>query len=185
MGAQPPLRILFLTGFMGAGKTSVGRALAARLGWRFVDLDERVEQQAGRRITEIFRDSGEAEFRSAEIAAVHELLQQQATAHATVAALGGGTLTQPQNAERLRQAGGILVFLDAPLEVLRQRCQPMASLRPLFGDEAAFQKLYESRLADYRRASLRVNTANRTPEEVAAEIAMALNLNPTDEIYRR
>jgi shikimate kinase len=184
MGAPPPLRILFLTGFMGAGKTSVGRALAARLGWRFVDLDERVEQQAGRRIAEIFRDSGEAGFRSAEIAAVNEVLQQ-ATAHATVAALGGGTLSQSKNVERLQQAGGILVFLDAPLDILRQRCQPMASLRPLFGDAAAFQQLYESRLADYRRASLRVNTANRTPEEVAAEIAMALNLNPKDEICRR
>jgi hypothetical protein len=55
----------------------------------------------------------------------------------------------------------------------------------LFGDAAAFQQLYESRLADYRRASLCVNTANCTPEEAAAEIAMALNLNPTDEIYRR
>lgn len=184
MGAQPSLRILFLTGFMGAGKTSVGRALAARLGWRFVDLDERVEQQAGRRIAEIFRDSGEAEFRSAEIAAVNQVVQE-ATEHATVAALGGGTLTQPQSADRLRQAGAALVFLDAPLEVLRQRCQPTASLRPLFGDEGAFQQLYESRLADYRRASLRVNTANRTPEEAAAEIALALNLNRTDEIYRR
>lgn len=176
MGAQPPPRVVFLTGFMGAGKTSVGRALATRLDWQFVDLDERVEQQQGRSIAQIFRESGEAAFRVAEHAALASLLQQAAE-HAMVTALGGGTLSQPQNAQRLRQAAAALVFLDAPLEVLLARCRPAASQRPLFKDEASFRRLYESRLPDYRSASLRVDTANRTPEDVAAEIATALGLD--------
>ncbi len=184
MGAQQPPRALFLTGFMGAGKTTVGRALAARLGWRFWDLDEQVERQAGRSVAEIFREAGETAFRTAENAAVGALLQEVAQ-FATVAALGGGTLSQPLNAQRLRQVRAAWVFLDAPLEVLRQRCQPMAAQRPLFADEAAFRRLYAARLAHYRSASLHVNTAGKTPEEVAAEIAVALRLDALGETGRR
>src|SRR6516225_5616417 len=75
-GPNAPVRALVLVGFMGAGKTSVGQALSAQLGWRFEDLDDRVEAREGRTVPEIFRDSGEAEFRRAEHAALRELLAE-------------------------------------------------------------------------------------------------------------
>ena len=76
-GREKPVRAVFLVGFMGAGKTSVGRALSRRLGWRFEDLDDRIQAREGRSVSEIFQQSGEAGFRQAERAALAELLELQ------------------------------------------------------------------------------------------------------------
>src|SRR5260370_38013393 len=92
------VRALFLVGFMGAGKSSVGRALGERLGWTFVDLDERIERREGRAVAELFRSSGEQKFRRAERAALDVLVKELRSASAMIVALGGGAFVQKENA---------------------------------------------------------------------------------------
>src|SRR2546428_2697763 len=92
-----PVRTVFLVGFMGAGKSSVGRALSLQLGWPFEDLDERIQAREGRTIEQIFQQSGEAEFRRAEHAALRELIADLGSSPRVVA-LGGGTFVQTGNA---------------------------------------------------------------------------------------
>ncbi len=171
-------RAVFLVGFMGAGKTSVGQALARSLGWRFVDLDDRVIARERRSVAEIFRDSGEAAFRRAETAALRELLDELDGERPTVAALGGGAFVQDENAWLLTEAGDPMVFLDAEYEVLRQRCQALGTERPLFEDESRFRALYETRRPHYLRAGVRVDTNNKSVGQVAAEIVHTLALQP-------
>lgn len=169
-------RAVFLVGFMGAGKTSVGQELAGRLGWRFLDLDDRVEQREKRSIAEIFRNSGESAFRKAETEALRELLDQLDHERPTVAALGGGAFVQDENSWLLAEAGDPMVFLDADYETLRRRCEALGPARPLFEDESRFRALYETRRPHYLRANVRVDTANKTVEQVAAEIIQRIPL---------
>ena len=175
-----PVRAVFLVGFMGAGKSSVGRALGRRLNWTFEDLDDRIELREGRTVAEIFRESGEAGFRRAERAALRQVLEEVRDGTASIIALGGGAFVQPGNAARLREAGVPTVFLDAPVEDLWQRCQKQASElgaeRPLLQSWERFSKLYRARLQSYLEASLRVETGGRSIEEVAEEIVRALDL---------
>lgn len=164
-----------LIGFMGAGKTSVGQALARRLGWEFVDLDRRVEARTGHSVAGIFATAGEQAFRYAETDALRDALTGGATPR--VLALGGGALTTPENVELLEKAGVTTVFLEAPLEVMRQRCFADAKKRPLFGDERAFASLYQARKHLYEGAHLRLPTEGKTPEEVARAIEIRLGMN--------
>lgn len=171
---------VFLVGFMGAGKTSVGRALGRRLNWIFEDLDDRIEQREGRTVAEIFRDSGEIGFRQAEHAALQQVLEETRGGVARIVALGGGAFVQRRNAEMLEAAGVPTVFLDAPVEELWQRCREQAdeavTERPLLKSAAQFRKLYESRSRNYLEASLKVETGGRTVDAIAAEIAEILDL---------
>jgi shikimate kinase len=171
---------LFLVGFMGAGKTSVGRALAGRLNWTFEDLDERIERREQRTVSEIFRDSGEPEFRRAEHAALQSVLEEIRSGAVKIVALGGGAFVQEQNSALLRASGVPTVFLDAPVEELWQRCCTQANEagteRPLLRSIDEFRQLYEARRPGYLRASLGVQTGHRTLDEIASEIAEALAL---------
>jgi shikimate kinase len=171
---------VFLVGFMGAGKTTVGRALGQRLNWIFEDLDDRIEQAEGRIVADIFRDSGEQAFRRAERAALEQVLQELQAGSVRVIALGGGAFAQPGNAALLKAASIATVFLDAPVEELWQRCREQAikdgSDRPLLRSIDQFRELHASRRKAYLSASLRVETGNRPIEAVADEIAKALNL---------
>jgi shikimate kinase len=164
---------VFLVGFMGAGKTSVGRALALRLGWDFADLDDLIEQQEGRTVAEIFRDSGESAFRAAETSALLALLAQPESA-AKVVALGGGAFVQRQNAQALAASGASVIFLDACIEELRHRCEPAAGRRPLFRNEEQFRKLYEARRQAYMQASVRIETTGLSIDEVVEAIVRRL-----------
>jgi len=159
---------------MGSGKTSVGWALSRRLGWGFEDLDQTIERREGRSIAEIFRKSGEGEFRRAEEAALRSVLQRLASG-AAVIALGGGTFVQPQNSALLAGSGGRTVFLDAGIDELWRRCQE-TSERPLGSDEQHFRHLYATRRPAYMKASVRVDTGGKDPESVAAEIVEVLGL---------
>jgi shikimate kinase len=172
-------RAVFLLGFMGAGKTSVGQALARRLGWRFVDLDQRVEMREGRAIAEIFARSGELAFRAMETAALREVLAELGQGPPAVVALGGGAALREENAALLATCGAPQVFLDAPFEVLRQRCGETVAARPLFREEEQARLLYEARRPHYLKAQYRVDTASRSVEQTAAEIARALALPST------
>jgi shikimate kinase len=168
VAALRPLGSIYLVGFMGAGKTSVGTALA-RLGWTFLDLDDCIEQREGRTIPAIFREQGEAGFRDAERAALQELLSQWPSAPRMVVALGGGAFCNPATAQLL--AGAAVVFLDADADELWRRCQAQPRERPLRQDRQRFRELYEKRLPYYLRANYRVATSGKSVEQVAAELA--------------
>jgi shikimate kinase len=178
--ARVPGNAVFLVGFMGAGKTSVGRSLGQQLNWVFEDLDDRIEQREGRTVAEIFRDLGEAAFRRAEQAALEQVLEELRGGVARIVALGGGAFVQEENAALLLAGGVPTVFLDAPVEQLWQRCRQQASdagtERPLLNSMEQFRKLYDSRRESYSKASLKMDTGSRTVGTIAAEIARALGL---------
>ncbi len=137
--AQSGLQVLCLAGFMGSGKTTVGTLLARQLAWRFVDLDERIEEAAGLRIPEIFERLGEATFRQMEADQLRAALGRAAEhKEAVVLALGGGTYAQNGAPEFLRAAGVPVIWLDAGPDVLLTRCMTMTG-RPLFRDESSFR----------------------------------------------
>ncbi|MFQ5723384.1 MAG: shikimate kinase [Terriglobia bacterium] len=167
-GPIPIQRCVYLLGFMGCGKTTVGRLLAGRLGWRFIDLDQTLEQRQGRTINQIFAAQGEPYFRQIERRLLEEIVRE-AQERSTVVALGGGTFAQPANFELIRANGGITVWLDCPLEELRRRCRGMTH-RPLFRDAPRFQQLFQQRLPYYRQADFRVDADRSDPNQVVEEI---------------
>jgi shikimate kinase len=169
------LRTVFLVGFMGAGKTRVGRALSRRWGLPFEDLDDRIQQREGKTIERIFRESGEAEFRRAETAALRELVEELKSS-IRVVALGGGAFVQPGNATLIEQAQVHSVFLDAPVEELQRRCEEEAKERPLRQDPKQFRELYEVRRQSYMKAAVRIETHGKDVDTVAAEVACSLGL---------
>jgi shikimate kinase len=168
---------VFLVGFMGAGKSSVGRALGQRLNWGFEDLDDRIEAREGRTVAEIFRDSGESEFRRAEHAALQQVLEELRGGVAKVVALGGGTFAQEQNYEAIQACGVPTVFLDAPLPELWQRCaQQLDAKRPLMTSQNRFRETHEARLPYYTKASRRIDTMGKQVDVIVTEIAQMLKL---------
>jgi shikimate kinase len=174
-----PARIVALTGFMGAGKTSIGRALADLLHWSFVDLDHEIELHRKATVREIFQDQGEARFREIEMAVLRGVLEHVSAP--TVIALGGGTFVQPRNADLLRGAGARLVFLETPIEEMLERCRigtqsSEDNLRPLAASPEAFRELYAQRLPHYRTADFMLSTTGKTADESAQEVAFGLGL---------
>ena len=165
---------------MGAGKTSIGRALGQRLNWLFEDLDDRIERAAGRTVTEIFRESGEKAFRLAERASLLEILKDLQAGSVRIVALGGGAFVQPENAALLKDANVATVFLDAPVDELWQRCSEQkrekGASRPLLQSEKQFRDLHQARRKHYWRASLKIETGGRTIDAIANEIVAALKL---------
>ncbi len=181
-----PPRIVALTGFMGAGKTCIGRAVAALLGWRFVDLDQEVELQQKTTVREIFQGQGEARFREVETNDAYGV-RSNSCLYSTVIALGGGTFVQTGNVSLLRNAGARVVFLETPLEEMLERCRIGSqssedNLRPLAASPEAFRALYAQRLPQYRMADLTVTTAGKTAKENAQEIASELGLERTPAV---
>jgi shikimate kinase len=158
---------LYLTGFMGAGKSTVGRVLAEKLGWDFADLDSIIEAREGVPVSAIFASQGEEVFRRMETAALRDLMDSIERGNPTVVALGGGTFPQPVNCDLLSNAG-ISVWLDCSLETALSRV-PADGTRPLAADLANFRLLYATRCADYARADFRVD-AERDPEAVAFDV---------------
>jgi shikimate kinase len=165
---------------MGAGKTSVGRALGEQLGWMFEDLDERIEQREKRKVPEIFRDAGESGFRRAEHAALKELLSELRAGSRKIVALGGGAFVQKHNARLIEAEGIPTVFLDAGAEELWRRCRRQSKQRgierPLLGSEESFRELYRIRRPHYLKASFRQDTGGKTVEQIAAEVIRTLGL---------
>jgi shikimate kinase len=162
-------QILCLAGFMGSGKTTVGTLLARQLAWRFVDLDDLIEEAAGLRIPELFERFGEPAFRQIEADQLRAALGRSAeSGGGTVLALGGGTYAQPGCPEFLSNARVPVLWLDSPLEVLLARCMTMSG-RPLFRDETSFRILYDQRLPSYQQADYQIDGSGE-PAQVVAEI---------------
>jgi shikimate kinase len=168
-------RVVLLVGFMGAGKTSVGRMLAEHLNWRFVDLDDLVVAREGRSIAQIFEEAGESGFRSRESAALQQLLSELKSSEGTIVALGGGALSQPANQAAIKSSGFLEIFLTAPVDELFRRCTAQQLQRPLLSDFSGFRDLFLSRLPQYSSA-VRVETGNRTLADICTEVRSLLSL---------
>ncbi len=171
---------VFLVGFMGAGKSSVGRALGQRLNWDFEDLDDHIQDREGCSVAEIFRKSGEVRFRQAEHDALKDVLSVLGDVGGRIIALGGGAFIQQNNAALLAEVKFPTVFLDAPVEELWRRCLLQAAEsgadRPLVQSEEQFRQLYDARRLSYSQASLMIDTSNRPVEKIANEIVERLGL---------
>jgi len=169
----PHVRAIILVGFMGAGKTCVGKELANLLGWKFEDLDLRIQAQEGRSIAEIFSACGEAGFRRAEEFSLQASLRELSPS-GSVIALGGGAFVQEKNAALLAAPGLVTVFLDAPAPELFDRCRRQRIDRPLHQDFEAFRDLYAARKPFYAKATLILETTGKDVSEIAKEIASRL-----------
>ena len=161
---------IFLTGFMGSGKTTVAHALADHLGWDFIDLDAAIEAEQHTTIAEIFQTRGEAEFRRIETEAIRTLLAKIARGAPAVVALGGGAFVQPENYEMIEHQG-VSVWLDCPLETIRLRIAH-DDARPLARDSEAFHRLFEERRSAYSRADYRIEAGVAVQD--AVEMILAL-----------
>lgn len=161
---------VFLVGFMGVGKTTVGRALAQWLGLRFLDLDDLIEERAGMSVKEIFATYGETHFRQLE----SEAIQSCARLSDCFVALGGGAYVNPANRAMLR-AIGKTVWLDCPFETCLERVALDGS-RPLATDESALRRLFEQRRSAYAEADLSVAVrAGMSPQDVVQEALKCLS----------
>jgi shikimate kinase len=163
------MNAIFVVGFMGAGKSTVGRALARRLGWTYVDLDEEIEAAERAAISDIFSQRGEAEFRRIETEALRRRLDSGEPA---VLALGGGAFAIPTNRELMR-GRGVTVWLDCPFDVVQRRVA-QSGHRPLARDPVAFAALYEARREAYRLADVRVAVESDDPEITVDAIVRVL-----------
>jgi shikimate kinase len=155
---------VYLVGFMGAGKSTVARALARRLDWRHEDIDERIELRERRDIPTIFRQEGEPYFRTLERDEVIGLL----AARGTVVATGGGTFVDPATRELMLRDGAV-VWLDATFAAILARV-PLDGRRPLAADRIEMEKLYNQRRMAYSQSHLRLDAGRSSVEEIVDQI---------------
>ena len=155
---------IYLVGFMAAGKTTVARALARRLDWQAVDVDELIERREHLTVSEIFSKRGEPYFRALE----REVLLDQAGPRHLVVATGGGTFADPQNRAAINQ-DGVSVWLDVPLDRLIGRV-PADGRRPLAADRAGFERLYHQRRAAYEQAHVRLDAGRASVDALVEQL---------------
>lgn len=155
---------IFLVGFMAAGKTTVARALAARLGWQAEDVDELIEARERRTVAEIFGRHGEPYFRALE----REILQLLLPLRHVVVATGGGTFVDPDNRAAMNR-DGLSIWLDVPFEDVLARL-PADGRRPLAADRAQMERLFATRRLAYAQAHLRVDARGSHAEAVVERI---------------
>ena len=156
---------IYLVGFMGCGKSTVGRVLADELGWSFYDLDDEIENAAGSKIGEIFDTQGEQMFRAIEASALAKRVRAVQSGQPQVIALGGGAVMSDHNFELISNHG-VVVWLDAPFETIEKRVAA-ESHRPLARDREKLRALFEIRYPRYALAHFRVEA----PEEEAIATA--------------
>jgi shikimate kinase len=162
---------IFLIGFMGSGKSTVGAELADALGLPFVDLDAVIGERLGATIRRIFADQGEEVFRKAET----EALRWAAALDDTVIAVGGGGFSSEVNRGIIRSSGGVSVFLDLPWRAIRGRLPAADPERPKYGNEVAAEKLFENRQAHYRQATATIQLdGSEPPVEVVRRLCELL-----------
>jgi shikimate kinase len=159
---------IYLVGFMAAGKTTVARALAARLGWPAEDLDELIEARERRTVADIFARSGEPYFRTLE----REILRLLLPLRHVVVATGGGTFMDPENRAAINM-DGVSIWLDVPFEEVLARL-PADGRRPMAADRTQMERLFAMRQTAYANARLRIDARAARPEEVAERIIESL-----------
>ena len=159
---------IYLVGFMGCGKSSVGRALAEEMGWRFIDLDEDIEKCAGASIAHIFDTHGEAHFRALETDALKKRVAIARSGQPQVISVGGGAFTVEQNIELVLNHG-VTIWLDSPLHVIERRMAEETH-RPLARDPVRLKELFDQRRAAYSRADYRIETGEDEPAAIVSRI---------------
>jgi shikimate kinase len=155
---------IYLVGFMAAGKTTVARALAARLGWPAQDLDELIEARERRTVADIFARHGEPYFRTLE----REILRLVLPLRHAVVATGGGTFMDPDNRAAINM-DGVSIWLDVPFEEVLARL-PADGRRPMAADRTQMERLFAMRQTAYANARVRIDARGAHPEEVAERI---------------
>jgi len=159
---------LYLVGFMGSGKSTIGRRLANRLGWSFFDSDHEIEAAQKTTIADIFAARGEPEFRRIESEIIRQHVLWIEHGRPAVVALGGGAFVSPANRELLCR-NGISVWLDCPFEVVKRRVAP-AEHRPLARDAEGFAALYEVRREIYCLADIHIPIESDDPDQAVDAI---------------
>ncbi len=167
---------LYIVGFMGCGKSTVGKILANRLNMLFVDLDHFIEETVGMEIPQIFSEYGEEHFREAESFVLQQVAESPSPA---VVATGGGVVLREENREVMKTTG-TMVYLHAPAEVLWERASSSGN-RPLAKEFQSFLELWQARLPLYREARIEIDSSANSPEEVAEEVLGALGLTQKKE----
>jgi shikimate kinase len=169
-----PAQQIIITGFMGAGKTTVAVSLSRKLSCAMIDLDRFITERTGRTPQAIIDEDGEQRFRELESEALLDALE---TVGAQTIALGGGTWTGPANRALIKERNGFTVWLDAPFELCWQRISSENSSRPLARDFNSARELYDERRAVYDLAMLRVEVCeDKSADAIALEIMYALSL---------
>ncbi|MEO8383527.1 MAG: shikimate kinase [Acidobacteriota bacterium] len=170
---------IFLVGFMGSGKTTIGRELAVRIDAPFFDLDELIESAEEMSIREMFAQKGEPYFRKRE----RDLLRSTKHLQSAVIATGGGTFTFDENIQFI-QSEGLSVFLSAPYALLRSRISNKDN-RPLYRDDISTHELYANRIRYYRMADLAIDVReDETPVEIVERLVLELPKNVLDAARR-
>jgi len=159
---------LYLVGFMGSGKSAVGRLLADELGWSFADIDEDIEQAQGLPIAEIFDTRGEEEFRRIEQETLRKRVRDVECGKPMVVALGGGAFIDPAN-RKLLEERGVTIWLDCPFPRICARMEGQTH-RPLARDPEKFQQLYNDRKDTYSKAEHRIEADTDDPAAIVTQI---------------
>ena len=171
---------IYIVGFMGAGKTTVGRELAARLDTPFFDLDDLVETAEKMSIKDLFAQHGEPYFRKRE----RDILRSTRYLDNAVVATGGGTFTFDENIQFI-QSEGLSVYLSAPYTVLRARIGDKAAERPLFRDDVATHELFNNRVRYYRMSDITIEVREEeTPKEIVERLLLELPKGFLDSVKR-
>jgi shikimate kinase len=163
---------IYLVGFMASGKTTVARALAARLGWQSEDVDDLIEKRERLTVAEIFARHGEPYFRAVE----REILRLLQPMRDLVVATGGGTFADPDNRMAIN-LDGVSIWIDLPLAELIPRI-PMDGRRPLAADRTQLERLYAARVEAYRSAVLRIGASHLSTSKVVDAILEAIHHLP-------
>ena len=159
---------IYLVGFMGCGKSTVGRALADELGWHFADLDEDIERRAGSTITGIFDTLGEPAFRALETASLRDRVHSVQSGRPQVVSLGGGAFLNEENYELVANHG-VTVWLDCPFSMIQRRVAAQTH-RPLARDPEQLESLFEARRPGYARADFRIEVLEDDTRSAVARI---------------